>query len=67
VSSKNGSTAETPHESGDDENETGATLSSIHPEVQRTDVSEEDYEPWLFQTMLNELSERELGRGGARQ
>jgi len=31
--------------------------------VQRSDVNGEDYEPWLFQTMLNELSERELGVG----
>jgi diguanylate cyclase (GGDEF)-like protein len=63
VSSKNGSTAESAHRTGDEENETGATLSSIHPEVQRSDVNGEDYEPWLFQTMLNELSERELGVG----
>jgi diguanylate cyclase (GGDEF)-like protein len=63
VSSKNGSTAESAHQSGDEENETGATLSSIHPDVERTEVNGEDYEPWLFQTMLNELSERELGVG----
>lgn len=63
MSSKNGSTAESAHQTGDEENETGATLSSIHPEVQRSDVNAEDYEPWLFQTMLNELSERELGVG----
>jgi diguanylate cyclase (GGDEF)-like protein len=63
VSSKNGSTAESAHQSGDEENETGATLSSIHHEVQGSDVNGEDYEPWLFQTMLNELSERELGVG----
>jgi diguanylate cyclase (GGDEF)-like protein len=63
VSSKNGSTAESAHQTGDEENETGATLSSIHSEVQPSDVSGEDYEPWLFQTMLNELSERELGVG----
>lgn len=63
MSSKNGSTAESAHQSGDEENETGATLSSIHPDVERTEVNGEDYEPWLFQTMLNELSERELGVG----
>ncbi len=63
MSSKNGSTAESAHQTSEEENETGATLSSIHPEVQRSDVNAEDYEPWLFQTMLNELSERELGVG----
>ena len=63
MSSKNGSTADSAHESGDGTDETGATLSSIHPEMRRSDANGEDYEPWLFQTMLNELSERELGVG----
>jgi diguanylate cyclase (GGDEF)-like protein len=63
VSSKNGSTAESASHDGDDESEPTATLSSIHPEIERPDFKGDDYEPWLFQTMLNELSERELGVG----
>ncbi len=49
------------HES-DDESEGGATLTSIHGDS-RPGFSGEGYEPWLFQTMLNELSQRELGVG----
>lgn len=49
---------------GDDEAEVAATLTSIHvTDSGRSDLTGEDYEPWLFQTMLSELSERELGVG----
>ena len=64
MSSKNGSTAESTPSKGDDESEVTATLSSIHvTDGGRSDLTGEDYEPWLFQTMLSELSERELGVG----
>src|ERR1700691_6246362 len=50
------------HENGDDDEAT-ATVPSIHAGESMDSFSVEGYEPWLFQTMLNELSERELGVG----
>jgi len=47
----------------DEESEATAILTSIHASDARRGFSGEGYEPWLFQTMLNELSERELGVG----
>ena len=48
----------------EEDSEATSTLSSIHvAHVEHSDLTAEDYEPWLFQTMLNELSERELGVG----
>jgi diguanylate cyclase (GGDEF)-like protein len=63
VSSKNGSAADSSRHEGDHEAATTATLTSIHGGDAEPDVTGEGYEPWLFQTMLNELSERELGVG----
>src|SRR5580704_7970509 len=48
---------------GDDDAESAATLTSIHAGESIASFAGEGYEPWLFQTMLNELSERELGVG----
>jgi len=61
VSSKNGSMAESMRD--ESEEETDASLTSIHAVDLGTGFGGEGYEPWLFQTMLNELSERELGVG----
>jgi len=47
----------------DGDSEAPATLTSIHAVDGRPSFTGEGYEPWLFQTMLNELSERELGVG----
>jgi diguanylate cyclase (GGDEF)-like protein len=47
----------------DEDSEATATLTSIRAGEGRAGFSGEAYEPWLFQTMLNELSERELGVG----
>lgn len=47
----------------DEDSEATATLTSIREGGARPGFSGEGYEPWLFQTMLNELSERELGVG----
>lgn len=47
----------------DEDSESTATLTSIHAGDQRSEFSVDSYEPWLFQTMLNELAERELGVG----
>ena len=47
----------------DEDDESSATLTSIHAGDVNPGFSGEGYEPWLFQTMLNELSERELGVG----
>ncbi|HXC19268.1 MAG TPA: hypothetical protein VNT80_05090, partial [Acidimicrobiales bacterium] len=63
MSSKNGSTAESMRKETEDDDEATATLTSIHARESEPDFSGEGYEPWLFQTMLNELSERELGVG----
>jgi diguanylate cyclase (GGDEF)-like protein len=46
----------------DEDSEATATLTSIRV-GDGPGFSGEAYEPWLFQTMLNELSERELGVG----
>ena len=62
MSSKNGSTAESMRDDSDEESEATATLTSIRA-GDGAGFSGEAYEPWLFQTMLNELSERELGVG----
>lgn len=62
MSSKNGSATEPAHDDNDDE-ATPSKLTSIHASKKEPDFSAEGYEPWLFQTMLNELSERELGVG----
>jgi len=62
VSSKNGSMAESMRDESDDDSGSAAKLISIHAVI-RHRFWGEDYEPWLFQTMLNELSERELGVG----
>jgi len=63
VSSKNGSMAESMRDESDDDSGSAAKLISIHAVDPGTGFGGEDYEPWLFQTMLNELSERELGVG----
>ncbi|MGD0852802.1 MAG: GGDEF domain-containing protein [Acidimicrobiales bacterium] len=63
MSSKNGSAAESMRHESDDDAESQATLTSIHAGESIATFSSEGYEPWLFQTMLNELSERELGVG----
>ncbi len=49
---------------GDRQPEVEATLTAIHSVVPDDDnFTESAYEPWLFQTMLSELSEKELGVG----
>ena len=63
MSSKNGTTAESAQQKGDGA-EASATLTSIYvADAKHSDLTSEDYEPWLFQTMLSELAERELGVG----
>ena len=51
------------NDDSDDDRRASATLTSIHAGESIDSFSVEGYEPWLFQTMLNELSERELGVG----
>src|SRR5271156_2916192 len=48
---------------GGDDSQAPATLTSIHAGESLDSFTAEGYEPWLFQTMLNELEERELGVG----
>jgi len=55
--------AESMRDESDDDSGSAAKLISIHAVDPGTGFGGEDYEPWLFQTMLNELSERELGVG----
>ncbi len=40
-----------------------ATLNSIHVVADGDDFTSRAYEPWLFETMLKELTEKELGVG----
>ena len=63
MSSKNGSTAKFTRDESDEESAAAATLTAIHAHDGVPDFGADGYEPWLFQTMLNELSERELGVG----
>src|SRR5665213_228574 len=55
--------ADSMDDESNDDSEATATLTSIHQADALPVFGGEGYEPWLFQTMLNELSERELGVG----
>lgn len=64
MSSKNHATAESAD--GDDDNDAQderTTGAPVAPFEGGSALNEQYYEPWLFQTMLGELSERELGVG----
>jgi len=64
VSSKSGLAGESTHVNGDTEPDAEATLTSIDGAAgDGDDFTERAYEPWLFQTMLSELTEKELGVG----
>jgi len=64
VNASNGAITETERHEGEDEHGIEATLMSISGEaMDEPEFTGEYYEPWLFKTMLKELSERELGVG----
>jgi diguanylate cyclase (GGDEF)-like protein len=67
VSSKHDLAADHSRHKGDREPEHApeaeATLSSIHVVADGDDFTSRAYEPWLFETMLKELTEKELGVG----